>query len=277
MAYVKAPIPTEVYHLTTKEHLPDILDDGQIRRFGDSECWFCETPEKLRRYMEQTVLCEGKPYYAVDGSVQRYSKFKPEDHAILKLTPCHREGNWYRWNQEIPRSSPPELVKAAEEFSKLKIGYRGDLRFRDAQALDVTSFLQGQLVSQRVYTTRELWQRLDEKLERNLQDYQNKLYQMSPGLLVGKAEEIAANALCYGEMKCTGEALPRQTLSYLLQFEDPLEVMRDRWVLEQSWNQGERFQCAVENLRTESHAVQEYSLDEKYAQSEKHAELQMNF
>lgn len=114
MAYVKAPIPSEVYHLTTKEHLPDILDDGQIRRFGDSECWSCETPEKLRRYMEQTVLCEGKPYYAVDGSVQRYPKFKPEDHVILKLTPCRREGNGIggiRRFQETARRSWSKLPK----------------------------------------------------------------------------------------------------------------------------------------------------------------------
>ena len=38
MAYVKAPIPTEVYHLTQLDKLDDILNDGKIRRFGDTEC-----------------------------------------------------------------------------------------------------------------------------------------------------------------------------------------------------------------------------------------------
>lgn len=277
MGYVKAPIPSEVYHLTKKEKLNDILEDGRIRRFRDSECWFCETPEKLRAYMEQTVLCEGKPYYAVDGSVRRYPRFEPEDHVILKLTPCRREGSWYRWNQEIPKNSPSELIKAADEFSKLKIGYRGDLRFQDAKVLDVTSFLQGQLTSQRVYTTRELWQRLDEKVERNWKDYQNSRFQMSPDLLIGKAEEIAATSVCYGELKCGGEGLTRQALSYLLQFENPLEALRDCWIAEQDENTGEKFQCMAENLRMVGLAEQEYPLDTEYAQTESKAELQMNF
>ena len=48
MAYVKAPIPSEVYHLTQMDKLDDILNDGKIRRFGDTECWFCESLEKMK-------------------------------------------------------------------------------------------------------------------------------------------------------------------------------------------------------------------------------------
>ena len=99
MAYVKAPIPSEVYHLTKKANLESILDDGAIRRFDDTECWFCESLAKMKAYMEQTVLCEGKPYYGAGGQLCRYPKFEPDEHIILKLTPCRREGNWYRWNQ----------------------------------------------------------------------------------------------------------------------------------------------------------------------------------
>lgn len=67
--YVKAPIPSEVYHLTKKANLESILDDGAIRRFDDTECWFCESLAKMKAYMEQTVLCEGKPYYGVGGQL----------------------------------------------------------------------------------------------------------------------------------------------------------------------------------------------------------------
>ena len=87
MAYQKAPRPSTVYHLTKKDNLNRILDDGQIRRFGDNECWFCETLPKMKSYMEQTVMCEGKPYYAVGGQLCRYPKFVPEDYVLLKLTP----------------------------------------------------------------------------------------------------------------------------------------------------------------------------------------------
>ncbi|MFR1746450.1 MAG: hypothetical protein ACLSWG_16665, partial [Oscillospiraceae bacterium] len=97
MAYVKAPIPSEVYHLTQMDKLDDILNDGKIRRFGDTECWFCESLKKMKAYMEQTVLCEGKAYYSIGGQLCRYPKFEPDEHIILKLTPCRREGNWYRW------------------------------------------------------------------------------------------------------------------------------------------------------------------------------------
>lgn len=146
MAYVKAPIPAEVYHLTPMDKLDDILNDGKIWRFGDTECWFCESLEKMKAYMEQTVLCDGKPYYGICGQLCRYPKFEPDEHIILKLTPVRREGNWYRWNQEIPLNSPPELVQAAAEFSKLKIGYRGDLAFKSAEVIGVEAFLRGEII-----------------------------------------------------------------------------------------------------------------------------------
>ena len=151
MAYVKAQIPSEVYHLTKEKNLDSILNDGKIRRFNDTECWFCESLAKMRAYMEQTVLCEGKPYYAVGGQLCRYPKFIPEDYVILKLTPCRREGNWYRWNQEVPPGSPKELVRAAKEFSALKIGFRGDLAFKDVEVIDVPRFLCGEIVCRPEY------------------------------------------------------------------------------------------------------------------------------
>ena len=113
MAYQKVSRPSTVYHLTKKEHLNSILDDGVIRRFNDTECWFCESLDKMKAYLEQTVLCEGKPYYAVGGQLCRYPKFVPEAHVLLKLSPCDQPDNWYRWNQEIPPGSPKELARAA--------------------------------------------------------------------------------------------------------------------------------------------------------------------
>lgn len=269
MAYIKAPIPSVVYHLTQQDKLDDILNDGKIRRFGDTECWFCESLEKMKAYMEQTVLCEGKAYYGVGGQLCHYPKFEPDKHVILKLTPCRREGNWYRWNQEIPLNSPPELVQAAAEFSKLKIGFRGDLPFRNAEAIDVAEFLHGSIVCRNVQTTSELWKRLSEKVEQNWQTYQRNLYDRSPGVLIGIADEIAATATCYSEFLCSGSDLSRRDLSYLLQFENPLDVLRDRWVLDQSTEQGTRFLGMLESLRSEGHAEQDYPLDEAYAQTQK--------
>lgn len=276
MAYVKAPIPSEVYHLTRRDKMEDILADGRIRRFDDTECWFCESLEKMKAYMEQTVLCEGKAYFGVGGQLCRYPKFEPDEHIILKLTPCRREGNWYRWNQEIPLNSPPELVQAAAEFSKLKIGYRGDLAFKDAETIDVGKFLNGRVVRQRVQTASELLEQLSEKIEQGWVAYQKSLYARTPGVLIGTADEIAATATCYSEFLCSGSDLSRRDISYLLQFENPLEVLRDRWVLDQSTEQGARFLGMLESLRSEGHAEQDYPLDEAYAQIQKN-EMSMQF
>ena len=276
MAYVKAPIPSEVYHLTKKANLESILDDGAIRRFDDTECWFCESLAKMKAYMEQTVLCEGKPYYGAGGQLCRYPKFEPDEHIILKLTPSRREGNWYRWNQEIPLNSPPELVQAAAEFSKLKIGYRGDLAFKDAETIDVGKFLNGRVVRQRVQTASELLEQLSEKIEQGWVAYQKSLYARTPGVLIGTADEIAATATCYSEFLCSGSDLSRRDISYLLQFENPLEVLRDRWILDQSTEQGARFLGMLESLRSEGHAEQDYPLDEAYAQIQKN-EMSMQF
>lgn len=144
MAYVKARIPTEVYHLTKWENLSSIVADKRIRRFGDTECWFCRTPQDMLRYMEYTVLCEGKPYIATGGNIKRYPKFNPEEYVLLKLIPSKWEDKWYQWNQELPANASPEAKAEAREFSELKIGYRGDLRFTKMEVIDILQLMQEQ-------------------------------------------------------------------------------------------------------------------------------------
>ena len=180
MAYVKVRPPAEVYHLTKKDNLNRILDDGQIRRFWDTECWFCETLPKMKSYMEQTVMCEGKPYYAVGGQLCRYPKFVPEDYVLLKLTPCGYEDKWYRWEQEMPPGSPKALIRAAREFSALKIGYRGDLAFRNAEVINVPKFLtEGIVQSDSVQTTSRLRDMVQpQTVEELLKSYPNDYFQL---------------------------------------------------------------------------------------------------
>ena len=144
MAYSKARIPTEVYHLTKRENLESISADKRIRRFGDTECWFCRSIPEMLRYMEYTVLCEGKPYIATGGHVARYPKFQPEDYVLLKLTPSKWEDKWYQWNQEVPQNASQELKAQAKEFSELKIGYRGDLRFSRMEVIELTQIMGNQ-------------------------------------------------------------------------------------------------------------------------------------
>ena len=180
MAYVKVPAPSVVYHLTKADRLDRILDDGKIRRFGDSECWFCESLPKMKAYMEQTVLCEEKPYYAVGGQLCRYPKFVPEDYVLLKLKPHGLENNWYRWEQEVPPGSPKTLIRAAREFSALKIGYRGDLAFHNAEIIDMPKFLtEGIVQSDAVQTIAERRDMVQPKtIEELLRSYPNDYFQL---------------------------------------------------------------------------------------------------
>lgn len=147
MSYVKARIPTEVYHLTRRENIDSIRDEKRIRRFGDTECWFCRTPADMLRYMEYTVLCEGKPYIATGGVLKHYPRFVPEDHVLLKLTPAKWEDKWYHWNQELPPNASRAVKDQAEEFSRLKVGYRGDLRFSKMEVLELTQIMSEQTQS----------------------------------------------------------------------------------------------------------------------------------
>ena len=98
---------------------------------GDTECWVCGSLEDTLKLMQNTVMMEGKPYYKVGGALGFYPKFVPEDYVILKLEPRYQNGEWVRWNQELPPGSPAELVEAARVFSQLKLGFRGDLKFRE--------------------------------------------------------------------------------------------------------------------------------------------------
>lgn len=132
MGYERIAKPDgHVYHYTKRENLDAILSDGRIRRMGDRECWVCDSLEDTLKLMESTVMIEGKPYYKVGGVLDFYPKFVPEDYVILKLEPRYQSGEWVRWNQEMPPGSPPELLETARKFSRLKLGYRGDLKFRE--------------------------------------------------------------------------------------------------------------------------------------------------
>ena len=89
---------------------------------------------------------EGKSYYGVGGALKRYPAFVSDDYVILKLEPCYQSGEWVHWNQEMPPGSTPELLEAARDFSRLKVGYRGDLKFREnPEIIEVAPLLeQGQ-------------------------------------------------------------------------------------------------------------------------------------
>lgn len=139
--YIKKPSGF-LYHYTMRRNLEKILQDRKIRRIGDTECWFCTSLEDTVTLMECTVMQEGKPYYGLGGALKRYSKFIPEDYVILKLEQNYQDGDWVRWNQEVPPNMPSEFLEAAQVFSHLKVGFRGDLKFKKhPEIIEVSSLV----------------------------------------------------------------------------------------------------------------------------------------
>lgn len=146
MAYERIGAPKgSLYHYTKKDRLDAILKDGRIRRFRDQECWFCISLMDTLRLMELTVMREGHPYVDTRGFLLRYPAFIPGDYIILQLEPRYQNGEWVRWNQEMPPGCPPEMLAQAEEFNLLKIGFRGNLKFyQNPQVIDVAQLLKEQ-------------------------------------------------------------------------------------------------------------------------------------
>lgn len=144
MAYVKIEKPQgNLFHYTKREHLEKILAEQRIRKFNDRECWFCTSLEDTLRLMELTVMKEGGIYIDVYGQPKRYPKFEPEEYVILELTPRYQQGEWVMWHQEMPQGASKELLEVAEEFSQLKKGYRGNLKFyEDPMIHEVAELLQ---------------------------------------------------------------------------------------------------------------------------------------
>lgn len=204
--------------------------------------------ENAYLYMEQTVLREGKPYYAVGGQLCRYPRFVPENYVLLKLTPCQQDDNWYRWNQEVPLGSSKELIEMAKEFSALKIGYRGDLWFSAVETIDVPAFLRGEIISQKELTAGEAWSLLFDKTENEMASYMKQLDLLSHDELILAADEISAMMTCHSELMSQGESLPRRELIFLLNEDKPLKLLRNAWLDYQNVDVGEEFQNVLTGL-----------------------------
>lgn len=64
-------------------------------------------------------------------SIKVLSCICSESYVILRLQPRFQNGEWVRWNQELPLDAPTSLQEEAKRFSSLKVGFRGDLKFQE--------------------------------------------------------------------------------------------------------------------------------------------------
>lgn len=107
----------------------------------------------------------------------------------------------------------------------------------------------------------EIQSRLREKLDQGMDAFQKDWWQKTPSVLVGIAKEMAATQTVYNELYggdyCDGHL---DELKYLLRFENPLEVLRDEYI-RQDTPQQYIMETTLWELKQSQSAEQEYTLD----------------
>lgn len=74
----------------------------------------------------------------------------------------------------------------------------------------------------------EIQSQLNQKVKDGWSAYVDKLLKLTPSEVISLADEISAASFCYDQLiNCDSQ--PDHLLEYLLQFDDPLEVMREHW------------------------------------------------
>ena len=119
-------------------------------------------------------------------------------------------------------------------------------------------------------TEQELRTALDEKVEKCWNAYKESVCDRSADWMFGNAEEIAARRLCYNQL--IGGSLEGRNLEhieYLLQFEDPLEVVSDFWLDAQAVDYTDEFDSTLWTVYGKSAAEQGYALDPNYSPPER--------
>lgn len=109
----------------------------------------------------------------------------------------------------------------------------------------------------------EIMDQLRKKLDRNMDTFLKKWWQTPSSVLVDKAKEIAATNTVYNELY--GGDYSTDYMEYLLRFENPLEVVRDKWMEEQNRPaMNNEMTHALWSIMDSGDAERDYELDEDY-------------
>ncbi|MFB0920163.1 MAG: hypothetical protein QMB62_04680 [Oscillospiraceae bacterium] len=79
-------------------------------------------------------------------------------------------------------------------------------------------------------TNQEIKDEIFERLETEWGEYEDQLLKLSPGQLIGRAEEIAAMSFCHNWLVANAfNGQNMDQLEYLLRFEKPLALVCEQW------------------------------------------------
>ena len=112
-------------------------------------------------------------------------------------------------------------------------------------------------------TEQEMMTLLRKKLDNGMARYQKEWRQKPASELVELASEIAAVQFVYQEL--SDGSYSAEYMEYLLRFENPLEVVADQWISEQTVDFSEELTHALWTLWDKGESESEYTLDPDYA------------
>lgn len=102
------------------------------------------------------------------------------------------------------------------------------------------------------------------KLDKNMADMQGGWLAMTPRDVMERAQKIVAARTVYDELY-SGWAYQNDMLEHLLRFENPLEVVSDKWITEQCMPDiSEEMRNALFSVMEDASLENTYKLDENY-------------
>ena len=108
--------------------------------------------------------------------------------------------------------------------------------------------------------------KLRERLQDDYEAYIKELKEKPAAELIGMAEEIAATKLIYEELSIEGGF--GEYAGYLLQFENPLDVLRDNWQGCEGYERHEKIDHMLWNMKDKGIGIGDYPMAGEGAQSQ---------
>lgn len=152
----------------------------------------------------------------------------------------------------------------AEELLSQKVE---NVRWENGACYMMTGYLAAQEgQGEELEETIENEKMLKERLKANYEAYIQQMRQKPAEELIGMAEEIAATKLVYEELAVEGAF--GEYAGYLLQFENPLEVLRDNWQDSGGYARHEEIDHMLWNMKDKGIGIGDYPMAGEGAQSQ---------
>lgn len=107
----------------------------------------------------------------------------------------------------------------------------------------------------------EIRNELIKKVNREMADYEQHMLSLPASQVYAHADEISAMNFCCNQLLENLYAYPSEYTEYLLRFEQPLSVVSDRWLSDQSDSPSEAFEFTLWDLWDKRDAEVDYAMN----------------